>query len=517
MPIEPSPPNPSQAPVAGLGFLNNVLWSWLGIVVSLASAFILSPMIIRRLGDSNYGLWVVSSSLVEYYWLIDFGLRAALVRLAAHHNANHDVEKLNQVVATTAYYSSALIPVLVPLTFWAAPRLAVFLHVENPIFPHLVIIVGLGWSFTSFFSTFTSCLEGLQRFDVISQSTFISILLRAAGMLALLEWGYGVVEIAYLTVGAQILLHLINFFRLKRLFPALSLSPRHVRIPVFVEMIRYGAHSVVSSIGQRILNQSPPLMITYFLSESFSGYYANPKQLLEYTTEAVLRIGNVSNSRSSELMAQGRRSDLLKFAMRVNRLSLALFLPLSVFLAVYGKPFLLWWIKKPAFVEQAAGVLMVMIAGYTLGMAGQYSTQSILFGISRHQGVARNILIEALVSLAGMWWLIPHYGIVAAGAWNAMLLVVNRGVITPWLLTRELESSLGKYLFEVNRPLAAALVAWIGALLLKQVIPGTNFSQLISVGVLITAIYLPFLYLVIPAEDREGLQDKIRGLMKRFA
>ena len=503
--------------MAGLGFLNNVLWSWLGIVVSLASAFILSPMIIRRLGDSNYGLWVVSSSLVEYYWLIDFGLRAALVRLAAHHNANHDVEKLNQVVATTAYYSSALIPVLVPLTFWAAPRLAVFLHVENPIFPHLVIIVGLGWSFTSFFSTFTSCLEGLQRFDVISQSTFISILLRAAGMLALLEWGYGVVEIAYLTVGAQILLHLINFFRLKRLFPALSLSPRHVRIPVFVEMIRYGAHSVVSSIGQRILNQSPPLMITYFLSESFSGYYANPKQLLEYTTEAVTRIGNVSNSRASVLMAQGRHTELLQFAMRVNRLSLALFLPLAVFLSVYGKQFLLWWIKKPAFVEHAAGVLMVMLVGYTIGLAGQYSTQSILFGIGRHQRVARNILMEALLSVAGMWWLLPRYGIAGAGAWNGFLLLVNRGLITPWLLTRELEGSWGEYLWEVNRPLAAAAGAVVGALLLKRIIPGRNLPELAGVGLLITVIYLPFLYLVIPTQDREGIREKLRGLRKRFS
>ncbi|MEI9811586.1 MAG: hypothetical protein WDO18_02440 [Acidobacteriota bacterium] len=75
------------------------------------------------------------------------------------------------------------------------------------------------------------------------------------------------------------------------------------------ELLRYGSHSVISSLGQRVVSQSPPLLIAYFLPERFAGYFVNPRQLLDYTVEGVARIGNVSNARAAEWIAADKRTN----------------------------------------------------------------------------------------------------------------------------------------------------------------------------------------------------------------
>ena len=56
-------------------YLTNVLWTWGGVGVGIVSGFLVSPYTIRKLGDVNFSIWSLALSLVEYYWLIDFGLR----------------------------------------------------------------------------------------------------------------------------------------------------------------------------------------------------------------------------------------------------------------------------------------------------------------------------------------------------------------------------------------------------------------------------------------------------------
>src|SRR3954471_8871634 len=127
VPAGSPPPRPVERP----GFLDNVLWNWFGISISLFSAFFLSPFIIRRLGDDNYGLWAVTTALVDYYWLLDFGVRSATLRFAAHYNASGDFEKLSEAMSAAVAYNLALGPILVGGAWLAKPYLAAWTHIQN--------------------------------------------------------------------------------------------------------------------------------------------------------------------------------------------------------------------------------------------------------------------------------------------------------------------------------------------------------------------------------------------------
>ena len=276
------------------GFVRSVIWNWLGVSVSLVSEFLLSPFIIRRLGDENYGLWALTTSLVEYYWLLDLGLRSATFQFAATFNAQGEKEKINQVINVNIAYSLMLLPVLIGVAWFGTPYLARFMHITHPLFSRLVLIVVTTWALTALLSVFSTTLEGIQRFDITNIASVVSITFRTLGTATVLFMGYGVVAIALVGTATQILLHLISFWQARRIFPFVKFSWRYCSFAMFRQMLRYGAHSVAASMGQRILSQSPPLLIGYFMPTQFVGYYTAPMRLLDYTAVTVMRIRSKS-------------------------------------------------------------------------------------------------------------------------------------------------------------------------------------------------------------------------------
>jgi O-antigen/teichoic acid export membrane protein len=49
--------------------------------------------VIHHLGDERYGIWAQVFSLVDYYGLVDFGFRSAVVKYAAHFRATGEMRR----------------------------------------------------------------------------------------------------------------------------------------------------------------------------------------------------------------------------------------------------------------------------------------------------------------------------------------------------------------------------------------------------------------------------------------
>src|SRR6478752_6010964 len=97
----------SNTPGRAERFVVNVAWTGIGVVVNLASGFLLTRYMIRKLGADGYGLWTLLFVLVEYYYMFDLGFRAATVKYVAHYRALGDEEKLSEVISTSLAYATA--------------------------------------------------------------------------------------------------------------------------------------------------------------------------------------------------------------------------------------------------------------------------------------------------------------------------------------------------------------------------------------------------------------------------
>lgn len=507
-----SPPAPARRGKAQ--FIVNVLWNWSAVVVNVFSALILSPFVIRKLGDENFGLWALSTSLAEYYWIMDLGFRSATLKYSAHYRALNENDRVNEILNTALFFSACIGPVLLVATFLGAPYVSSMRNVRNPLFGNLLIIVVSAWVLGSLFNVFSSCLEGFQRFDLTNKIYLAGTAVRAFGTLALLLAGYGVLEMALVVLAAQAVVHLLSYLAFRRVFPPLRFSKRFVKLSALRTMLSYGAHSIVAQAAQRVLNQGGPVMIGMFLPTRFVGYYTAPSRLLDYVVDGIGRIGNVSNPNAAEMTAHKASDRLAQLGAITNRYSLALFLPVPIFLGAYAPPLLEKWLGAQ-FGAQCAPVLLALLAGITVALAGQSNSVSILYGMGRHQRYARALLAEAVITVSAVALVVRPFGITGVALVVSTTMLLNRGLFTAWLFSREVGIGYFRFLAAVYQPLAmAAPVMALMFVLRYTVLPGATWAQLILAGMIVCACYVPVAVLTLRPEHRELLARKIRERLR---
>ena len=287
---------------------------------------------------------------------------------------------------------------------------------------------------------------------------------------------------------------------------------------MFRDIFRYGVKSFAANSSTLVLNQSGTVMIGHYLSEASVGFYVLPSRLLQNAVDAVSRIAIVTRSSAAELSAIGRRDEALKLGVYSNRYSLTLFMPLVVFLSIYGRALILRWVG-PQMAEHSAPLLPVFLVSNALVLAAQFNSSSLLYGLGAHGGYARGMILEAFAYLAALVWVTPRYGIFGVACVSAALMIAVRGVYTPWLVSRALNSSFLLYMRGIYvRPLLAAVPVWVLAWFLqKNWLPGTTWAQLTLAGCTCGVVYSAIAFFAcLPPEHRMMILSRVPVVRPRY-
>ena len=437
-------------------FLSNVLWNWSHVALSLFSALILSRYIIRKLGPEGYGLWQLSYSLIGYYGLLDLGFRSAVVFYAAQYRARGQFDALNELISTLLVYFSAIAAVLIAVSLLLASSAYHFFPVTpayRDAFGKLVLIIGVSIASGIVFNVFSGLVEGFQRFDLANQIRMVSFVVRYFGCALLLFLGYGLVALGIIALVSQILLNILYIIISRQIFPGLRFSFRFVRTRAWKHTAAYGVHTFVASVANTTLEQSPSLVIGHLHGGADVGYYNLPLRILTYAADAVSRVGIVVAAQAAELTAKGRLDVLAKLGIYANRYCFVLYMPLVLMVLVYGREMIDLWVGQN-YVVHSAALLPILLLGAAMGMAGQFSSSTILFGMGKHRGYAHALMAEAVANVLGMMLVVPRFGLVGAAWVASSLMMLVRGGITPWLVCRQLQYSVVSYFREIFlRPL----------------------------------------------------------------
>ncbi len=484
---------PQESSQRSQRFLHSVLWSWFGIAVSIFSGVLLSPYIIRKLGDEGNGVWVLIFALADNIGMMDLGFRSATLKYTAHYRATGELDKVNETINTAVFFASAVMLLTVCATLMFAGSVTRFEHISPryaETFVTLLTVIGLGWATGAVFNSFSACLEGFQRFDLSSRIWIIQIAIRSIGIAIVLATGHGMVAMGAVVLIAMTSTYILTIVSVRKVFPQLSFSTRFLSYGMFRQMFSYAIHTFGAAISLQVLNQSAPVLISHFMRTAFVGYYGQPVRLLQYSVDMVGRVGAISGSHSAELAAKKDYSAVARMGTYINRYCFVLFAPLAMALIVYPVELFRLWIK-PDFALMSAPLLPIVAVGTTLGIAAQYNSCSILFGLGKHQAYAFSLIVEAAFCLAGVYWAIPRYGIFGAAWVTSGLIVLNRGLVASWLLCRAINYNVLTYLKGIYVPplLCAAPALLIAFWVKRHWLPGNTWGQLIGASALLTLIF----------------------------
>jgi O-antigen/teichoic acid export membrane protein len=502
-------------------FFHGVLWNWVGVALNIAIGLLISPYIARKLGSERYGIWALVFSLVEYLWFFDLGFNTSVTQFVAKYRARNEPEQINRVINTGLVYFCVVAVVFALAALLVAWRGVALFQIGDPVnradFRAMILIVGLGWAVNFPLHFFSSCLDAFQRYDHLTRTWVAQLLIRSVGCSLLLYFGFGLKELGAVVVLGQLVGNTLAMLAFRSVFPAMRLSALYVKFDLVKEMWSYGVHSFVANISNLLLSQGAPVMIGHFRMASFVGYYTFPSRLLGYSVEAVTRVGFVTRSNVVEMQAKGDEKAVYSLGIYLNRYCVTLFLPLVVYLLVYGTELLRRWVNLEF--ANACGPLLPVISLTTMfAVAGQFNSTSMLYGLSRHDRMARGLLVEAVLGIIGIWLVLPHYGILGVAWVVGILSVVNRGLYVPWLVCRALDSSFLGYMWGIYaRPVLTAVPVLLVAQALKSAgVSGQSWRQLILMGAFAcAAFYLPAFFTCVTREHRKLMLHSVAGMLRR--
>jgi O-antigen/teichoic acid export membrane protein len=165
-------------------------------------------------------------------------------------------------------------------------------------------------------------------------------------------------------------------------------------------------------------------------------------------------------------------------------------------------------------------LLPIFLTSTMLVLAGQFNSSSLLYGLGKHGGYARGVVVEAVLNVGGMILVIPHYGIMGAAAVSSGLALLVRGIYTPWLVCRSLGFGFFSYLSRIySRPMLTGVPVLVLMWTVKiRWITGRTWLDLLVAAVLTGVLYWALaLFTSIEREHRALFLSRIPFIGGRLA
>src|SRR5262249_6998631 len=150
------------------GVVRSIGSNWVTFLFLGGIKFVGLAIIVRSLGETQYGAWALLISMVGYLGLLDLGVRSAVTRYIAKFHAGGDHERANRLYSAALRIFAVAGTVAVVLSFGMAALLG---HVFN-IPPELIgtarvvtVISGVTVAIALVSGVFGGGVIGLERFD----------------------------------------------------------------------------------------------------------------------------------------------------------------------------------------------------------------------------------------------------------------------------------------------------------------------------------------------------------------
>lgn len=460
--------------------IKNVSSSWFSLGINIVTGIFLSPFILHHLGDTAFGVWVLIFSVTGYYGLFDLGIRSSVVRYVSKFTATEEDEELAKVVNTSLFTYSCIGLASMLVTFVLCFYVDhVFRKIPPDMMPTarwLLLMVGSSVALGFPLGIFGGFLEGLQRFYILNWTNVVATLLRTALIVVVLNRGYGLLMVAFITIILPLLASIFRGVIALRLRPV-PLGLRYVDRSTFRRIANYSSSTFLIMVAGRLKFKTDEIVIGTMMSAAAITYFNIGNRIVDYAGQVVTTLAQVFVPMSSQSEAKGDMNRLRKIFVVGNRVCAFIIFPICATLLILGKSVIEVWMGK-RYVTASYPVLVIMIIACTLWWS-QSASGRVLFGMSKHGTWAKITLIEGVSNLILSIILIRPFGIIGDAFGTAIPLACSTIFFMPRHVSKLLSIRLTTYLREayvlpllLTAPLAAVL------LLMQRWFVPHNYRQL---------------------------------------
>lgn len=413
-------------------------------LVSISIGLLMMPFLISTLGKDLYGLWILITSVVTSYYLLDLGFNQAVTRYVAKYIHKNDPVSANKVINTALVLYSILGLLLFLISIAGAMFGAESLMEgsENlTITQTILIISGLSIALEFPAKAFPGIISAYMRFDVIATVRFSKSIIDAVCIYLAVSNGYGLIAMAMITFITGIISTLIYVRFSTDLFKDLEFSKQHIDKPMFKSIFQFSKWVFVFDMSSTLRDKMDLWFISYYLGAVVLPIYYVAVRLIEYALQFMQQATNLSGPIFTEYYVKGEREKLTRSFSLFIKINIVLGVTVLVGFYLLGYGFIDLWMKEAVPTDEAYMCLLIIASGRFMAY---FTTpvQSMLMTLNRHRVAAWIAVGETVLSVVLCMVLIPAYGLLGASIAVAIPYVIGRAFILPFVVAQYIEANL---------------------------------------------------------------------------
>ena len=494
-----------------------VILTYASQALHIASGLIYTPIMLRLLGQSEFGLYQLVSSVVSYLSLINLGFHAGYIRVYSRYKVQNNADgiaKLNGMY--TIVFALMGIVCLLCGTVMTQNAHLIFgsglstgeLQKAKVLMAILVVNIAV-----TLMGSVTRCyLTACESFVFQKLLDFLKSLLNPFITLPLLIMGFGSVAIVITSLALTVSVFVMDiWFCLRKL--SMKFDFKGFDFGLFKEILVFTSFIFLNTVVDQLNWCVDKVLLGRFLGTTAVAVYGVAGGINSMYLGFSSAVSGVFVPRVNTLVAQKKDDKQITYLFtKVGRIqALILFLIISGYI-LFGKEFIRFWAGEGYSEAYYIGILLMLPLTVpllqNLGIEIQRAQK-------RHKIRAYVLLGVAIANVIASIPLIKLYGTIGAAAGTAITMIIgNIGFINIYYHKR-LGLDMIYFWKEILKLIPALMLSVMAGSVMRMIIPAKSIVFLaVNIGIY-CIVYLLFMWIIgMNKSEKELLKDPLKKFFK---
>lgn len=472
--------------------------SYVTLLLNSLISILYTPVMLKVLGQSEYGVYSLASSVVSSLGVLNFGLGNAVIRFTAKYRALKNEEKCSNlygmfcIVYGLLSFLALIAGIIITLNsdemfsnslkVGELNKLRILLGVM--VF-NVSIGIGLG--------VFSCIILAYEKFIFQQVTVLIGAIANPLLVLPLLLMGYGSVAMVSVTTILNLITYVVNIYYC---FKVLKIKIVFCRFEsrVLKEVIVFSFFIFLNLIIDRIYWSTDQIIIGKFIGTVAVSVYSIGTVFSGYFSGFASAISNVFLSRVTGMVTEGATereiSDLFIKIGRVQFVVIAFFL--SGFI-VLGREFIQIWAGKNYSSSYTIALIILIPLSITLiqSMGGVILQAK---NMQRFKSVVYFFIAIVNVFLSILF--VQRWGVVGCALATAIAFCVGNIITMNIYYWKKIKIDIPRFWLNIFRMCLPLVVSLLFGILLNQMLNADNGLLFILKGMLFCVVYIVLMWLI---------------------
>lgn len=465
-------------------------------IIMVTISLLLTPFFIKTLGQNDYGLWLLTLSILGWFNVINLGFPVAVQRHITIAIEKKDELLINKVFCTSLFLFGflGLISAVGLLIISGIPS-----NIGIPKENHISFQVAVSWLILKviwdfLMNAFNGIYAGMLRYDIDAKISSINTIIKAI-LVYLLIPKYHILGAVAATLLSDLICHILKIYYAKKLFPPLKIKISLICFTELKSLFHFSKHVIASGIARTINTRSAPILVTKLFDLALVPIYMIANRLSTLAEGFAVAITGIFQPVFTKMVARNEDSKAIEnMYIEVSLINITVYSVLYQSLFIYGALFTTLWVGE----EFADSIPIMNILIFTfLCKALSWSAKAVLLAQANHKLLSITNLIGAIINIVGSILLSHYIGLIGIAISTAISFFITDVCFNFVLLKRYNNFNITPVIRAfILSTLLTYLLGILGQTYIMNNVEKTWFS-LISIGLISFPLVLLFNWLII--------------------